>query len=65
MARIDREGIELDDDRGGGRLKWLVLGAVAAGAGTVAWQRSRESIGIDDVFGAPQDDPLRPQDVVS
>jgi hypothetical protein len=65
MARIDREGIELDDDRGGGRLKWLVLGAVAAGAGTVAWQRSRESIGVDDVFGTPQDDPLRPQDVVS
>jgi hypothetical protein len=65
LARLDREEFEVEEDEGGGRLKWLLLGTVAAGAGTLAWQRSRESVGIDDVFGAPEDDPLRPSDVVS
>ncbi len=64
MARIERDGLETDDADGGGRLKWLLLGSAAAGAGYYAY-RSRESIDVDDVFGAPQDDPLRPPDVVS
>ena len=64
MARL--ELVDVVVDGGGGRLRWLLLGAVAAGAGagSVAWQRSRESIGVTDVFGAPEDDPLRPSDVV-
>jgi hypothetical protein len=65
MARVQREGLDLDDEDGGGGLKWLLLGAVAAGAGTFAFKRSRDSIGVDDLFGEPQDDPLRPKDVVS
>jgi hypothetical protein len=65
MARVEREELETDDSAGGGWLKWLVLASAAAGGGFFAYQRSRESIGVDDVFGAPQDDPLRPSDVVS
>lgn len=65
MARIEREGLETDDENGGGRLKWLVLGSAAAGAAGFFAYRSREAIDVDDVFGAPQDDPLRPTDVVT
>lgn len=64
MARIDPAEVEADED-GGGKLKWLLIGTAAAGAGTLAWQRTRADIGVEDVFGEPQDDPLRPSDVVS
>jgi hypothetical protein len=69
MAQLERERVHMldaDDSDGGGGLPWLVLGSAAAAAvaGFFAY-RSRQSVGVDDVFGAPQDDPLRPSDVVS
>lgn len=70
MAQLERERVHIldtDESDGGGRVTWLVLGSTvaAAVAGFFAYQRSRQSIDVDDVFGEPQDDPLRPSDVVS
>lgn len=64
LARIERTGA-VDDE--GGRFKWALLAtaAVGVGAGAVAWQRSRTPSEIDDTFGAPTNDPLRPSDVTS
>ena len=63
LARIECGGGASLDDPGGSWLRWLLLGTAAAGAGAYAWQRSRDQMGFDDVFGAPEDDPLRPPDV--
>lgn len=64
LVRIERveSGEDASDDEGG-RWRWAMLGTLIAGAGTLAWQRSRTSMEAEDVFGSPQDDPLRPDDV--
>jgi len=69
MAQLERERLHIvdtDESDDGGGLTWLLLGSAAAAAvaGFFAY-RTRQSVDVDDVFGAPQDDPLRPSDVVS
>lgn len=54
LLRIEREELADPDDGGSSPLRWLLLGAAAAGAGGVAWRRSRSSTGADEVFGEPQ-----------